>query len=130
MLRKLLARPITWLLLALVLEGAVLAKGQGDFVASDPLWYAVIAHDISTGDKVVFTPDELHPFVMRIGLTVPLAGMYRLFGVSTFVSNLPVFLAGLGCLLLLYLAAATPRRKALALGFGSRRFRFFIKRTS
>lgn len=117
MLRRLLARPLTWLVLALLLEGAVVVKGQGDFIASDPLWYSVNAHELALGHDL-FQPDELHPFVMRIGLIVPLAALYKVFGVSTLVSNLPALIAGLGCLLLLYLAASTSRRKALALGFG------------
>jgi len=118
-LRRLVAQPLSWLVLALVLESALLVKGQGDFVASDPLWYADIAHNISTGDfQLVFSPTDHHPFVMRVGLTVPLAGLYRLFGVSTLVSNLPAILSGLACIVLLFLVAPTRRAKAIALGYG------------
>lgn len=118
MLRNVLARPVTWLVLALVLEGAILVKGQADFPASDPLWYADIAHNISTGDfPRVFSPTDHHPFVMRVGLTVPLAGLYALFGVSTLVSNLPAILSGLACIVLVFLVAPTRRAKAIALGY-------------
>jgi len=111
------ARPWLWLVMALILEGTVLVAGQQDFVASDPLWYADIAHNVETGKVAVFTPEDHHPFVMRVGLTVPLAVFYKLFGVSTLVSNLPAILAGLACLLLVYLVAPTARAKAIGLGY-------------
>ncbi len=105
------------LAVALLLEACVLVRGQTDLIASDPLWYAVIAHDIAHGAQV-FTATELHPFVMRIGLTVPLAGLYRILGVSTLVTNLPAILSGLACLVLLYVKWASRRQRLIALGLG------------
>jgi hypothetical protein len=114
----LLQRPWIALVLALILESLVLVVGRGDFVASDPLWYASIAHQIAVDPSAAFASGETHPFVMRIGLTVPIALLYRAFGVSTLVSNLPCLLAALGVLLVAYAAAPTPRAKLLAVLFG------------
>ncbi len=102
-----------WLVLALALATWILVRGQADFIASDPLWYAVIAHDIAHGTQH-FSAAELHPFVMRVGL----AALYRVFGVSTLVSNLPAIGSGLSCLVLLCLTGRTRRRTLIALGLG------------
>ena len=66
-------RPWIALVVALVVECAIFARGRPDFVASDPLWYASIAHQLSADPASVFAHHDLHPFVMRIGLTAPLA---------------------------------------------------------
>src|ERR1044072_5857532 len=79
--------------------------GQGDMPASDPIWYGNIAHD----PAAVFAGTETHPFVMRIGLTMPLALFYQLFGVSPWTTNLPCLLAALGIVAVVYAAAPTPR---------------------
>lgn len=105
-------------MLALVLETVVFVVGQGDFVASDPLWYADLAHRISVSPADVFGAPSNHPFEMRVGLTLPLALLYKLFGVSVLVSDLPGLFAALGVLLVGYSAAPTPRAKLLALLFG------------
>lgn len=116
--RWLLRRPWIALGLALILESVVLVVGRGDFVASDPLWYADLAHGIAVDPSSLFAMHDTHPFVMRIGLTLPLAALYRVFGVSTLVSNLPCLLAALGVLLVVHAAAPTPRAKLLGLVFG------------
>lgn len=87
--------------------------GQRDFIAADPLWYASLAHNLSVDPAAVFAGHETHPFVMRIGLTMPLALLYRVFGVSTFVSNIPTLVADLGIVTVVYAAAATPRAKLI-----------------
>ncbi len=114
-IRVLLERPWIALVLALVIETAVLVVGQNDMVVADPLWYSKVAHDIAIDPGGVFAAPETHPFLMRVGLTLPLALFYKLFGVSLFVSNLPVLLAGLGVLLVVYAAAPTPRVKLIGL---------------
>ncbi len=115
----LLLRPWLALVLALIIESAALIAGRGDFVASDPLWYANIAHQLSISPAEVFASHDTHPFVMRLGLTVPLAILYRAFGVSTLVSNLPCLLGALGILVVVYAAAPTPRAKLLGMLFGA-----------
>lgn len=114
----LLKRPWWVLALALVLETIIFVVGQGDFVASDPLWYADLAHRISVNPSDVFGAPSNHPFEMRVGLTLPLALIFKLFGVSVLTSDLPGLFAALGVLLVGYAAAPTPRAKLLALLFG------------
>src|SRR4051794_3540882 len=95
-------RPGVALIAALVVFTVVTVLGQADFVASDPLWYADIAHNLSRDPAGVFAAHENHPFVMRIGLTFPLALIYRLFGVSTLTTNLPALLSALGIIVVIY----------------------------
>jgi len=97
---------------------ALFAEGRPDFVASDPLWYASIARQLETAPKSLFALHDLHPFVMRLGLTTPLAVLYRLFGVSDVTTNLPALLAALTILIVVYTTASTPRAKLVALGIG------------
>ncbi len=114
----LIKRPWWALALAVVIETIVFVVGQGDFVASDPLWYADLAHRISLSPADVFGAPSNHPFEMRVGLTMPLALLYKLFGVSVLVSNLPGLFAALGVLFVGYAAAPTSRGKALAVLYG------------
>lgn len=116
-IRLLLARPWLILALGLICEAAILAVTQIDFVVSDPLWYAHLSSYIADDPTAFFTNPEAHPFVMRVGLTLPLAGLYRLFGISAFVSVIPVMLAAIGILLVAYAAAPTPRAKLFAVLF-------------
>ncbi len=111
-------QPWTALVVALVLETALIVASQGDFVPADPLWYADLGNQIATDPGAAFAAPLNHPFHMRVGLTVPLALFYRMFGVTTLVTNLPCLLAALGVLLVAYAAAPTPRAKRLALLFG------------
>jgi len=113
-----LRRPWIALLLALVAMCALFAVGQPDFVASDPLWYAEIAHNMSAAPASVFASHDLHPFVMRVGLTGPLALIYALFGVSSSTTNLPSLLAALAILGVIYAAMPTPRAKLVGLAVG------------
>lgn len=111
----LLRRP--WLALAVVLAAQVIVfvAFHGDFVAGDPLWYADIAHRIARDPAELFAAADNHPFFMRIGLTVPLALLYRAFGVSTLVTDLPCLAAALGIVGVVYAAAPTPRAKLLGM---------------
>ena len=111
----LLRRPWIALVAALVVETVIFFVTQTDFLAADPLWYADIAHRLSVDPAAVFAQHEIHPFVMRIGLTMPLALFYRVFGVSTLVSNLPCLLAADGILVVVYSAVSTPRAKLIGL---------------
>ena len=110
----LLRRPWLALVLALVIETVIALVGQPDYILGDPLWYAAVANDVAH-DFGVFSPAEIHPFVMRVGLTVPVALFYKLFGVSTLVTNLYPLLAALGLIVVVYFAAPTPRAKLLGL---------------
>jgi hypothetical protein len=110
-----LRRPWIALVVAFVAMVALFARGQPDFVASDPLWYAEIAHRMSVDPASVFASHELHPFVMRVGLTAPLALLYALFGVGSSTTNLPVLLAALAILAIIYAAMPTPRAKLVGL---------------
>lgn len=113
--RWLLRRPWVALVVVLVVELAVLVAAQGDFIASDPLWYADLAHRISIDPASVFAAPSNHPFEMRVGLTIPLALLYRMFGVSTLVTNLPSVLSVLVVTLAVYGAAPSPRAKLIGL---------------
>lgn len=116
---SILGYPLSWPRCALIVAGVVAAilliRGQGDFVASDPLWYADIANNLATNPSRVFAAKEVHPFVMRLGLTGPLALIYMLFGVSTVSSNMPAVLAALVIICIVYAAAPTTRAKLLGL---------------
>ncbi len=105
------------LAVSLVVEVAIYWLGQGDFLATDPLWYADLAHGIAVDPGHAFAAPTNHPFEMRVGLTLPLAAMYRLFGVSPFVTNLPCLLAALGTVALAWAAPPTPRGKLIACAF-------------
>jgi 4-amino-4-deoxy-L-arabinose transferase-like glycosyltransferase len=111
---QLLERPWIALLLGLVLLATLFVLGQPDFVASDPLWYASVAHGINTDPASVFNVSDHHPFVMRVGLTLPLALLYRVFGVSTLVSDLPAIISALAIVCVVYAACSTPRAKLIA----------------
>jgi hypothetical protein len=111
-------RPWIALVVASAALCALFALGQPDFVASDPLWYAEIAHRMSVAPASVFATHELHPFIMRVGLTGPLALIYALFGVSSSTTNLPALLAALAILAVIYAAMPTPRAKLVGLAVG------------
>ncbi|HEY5951210.1 MAG TPA: hypothetical protein VIV40_37215 [Kofleriaceae bacterium] len=115
MIRFLLQRPWLALVLALLVETIIYWLGQIDFVASDPLWYANIAHGIAVDPDTVFSGTQTHPFVMRIGLTLPIALAYKLFGVSSITTNLPCLVAALGITAIVYAAAPTARAKWLGM---------------
>jgi hypothetical protein len=106
-------RPWLILVLGLVAATAIFVVGQRDFIPADPLWYASLARSLSVDPASVFAGHDTHPFVMRIGLTMPLALLYRVFGISTFVSNIPTLVADLGIVTVVYAAAATPRAKLI-----------------
>ena len=95
---------------------AMMVAAIGDYPASDPIWYAQIAN------RLAHAPDALHgisshPFEMRVGLTVPLAVLYRLLGVSPLVTTLPSILAALGALVIAVTAQRTPRGRWIAIAF-------------
>src|SRR4029079_2912471 len=113
MIQLLLRRPWLALVAALVFQLAIYVLGQADMVAADALWYADIAHTLATKPASLFASHENHPFVMRLGLTVPLALFYRVFGVSTLVPGLPCLLAALGITWIVYAAAPTARGKLI-----------------
>jgi hypothetical protein len=113
--RWLVRRPQVALIVALAIEATIMIVAQQDILADDPLYYADIAHDIATDPSAAFAHASTYPWSMRIGLTMPLAGLYALFGVSPFVTNLPGMLAALAIVWIVYAAAATPRAKVLGM---------------
>lgn len=90
---------------------------QRDMPPDDPLYYSEFAYQLATDPAAALAPRSTYPWHMRIGLTVPLALLYRAFGVSALVSNLPSLFAALVILLVVFLAMPSPRAKLLSLGF-------------
>jgi len=117
MLGRLLHRPWVILVLALIIHTTLFFAMQRDLAAADPLWYATWAHKLAFHASELFASHNTYPFVMRLGLTGPIALMYRLFGVSTFATNLPCLLAGLGIVMIAYGAPSTARGKVLGVVF-------------
>ncbi|HEY1552776.1 MAG TPA: hypothetical protein VGG28_33335 [Kofleriaceae bacterium] len=113
-----LRRPWIALVIAAIVMCVLFARGRPDFVASDPLWYSAIAHQLSVDPASVFSGHELHPFVMRIGLTAPLALIYAVFGVSSVTTNLPALLSALVVLCVIFAAMPTSRAKLVGLAIG------------
>ena len=106
-------RPIWVLGGVLALEVVVFVLGQHDFAAADPLWYAQIGKTLADDPHSLFQLGDIHPFVMRLGLTVPLSLIYRVFGVSVLSTNVLSLVACLGTVLVVYAAAPTPRAKVI-----------------
>ena len=101
--------------LALVLLGHALlyALLNGNFDHDfDAQQYGRIAFEISRGEYQPAT----HPFSQRFGVTVPAAGLFRLFGVSWVTATLWPLFCSLGTIALVHGAAARAagRRAALA----------------
>jgi len=117
--RWLLARPWIALIAALVAHVALWLAVQRDIATADPLGYSFHANRLAFQASQLFAAHETHPFVMRLGLIAPLALLYRLFGVSTLVTNLPSLLAGLAIIAIAYAAASTPRGRLLAVGYAA-----------
>jgi hypothetical protein len=97
------------LVLAMIVHTALFLAMQRDVPVTDPMWYAGKAYQLAFHPSPLFAAHDNYPFVMRLGLTGPLALIYRVFGVSTFTTNLLALLAGLAILGLAYAAPATPR---------------------
>jgi hypothetical protein len=116
---RLLARPWIALVAALIIHTALWLAAQRDLAAADPLWYATWADKLAFHPAELFAAHNTYPFVMRLGLTGPIALAYRLFGVSTLATNLPCLLAGLAIVAIAYAAAPTPRGKLLAVLFAA-----------
>jgi hypothetical protein len=118
-IRTLLARPWLALVAALAVHAALWLAAQRDLAAADPLWYATWADKLAFHPAELFAAHNTYPFVMRLGLTAPIALAYRLFGVSTLATNLPCLLAGLAIIAIAYAAAPTARSKLLAVLFAA-----------
>ena len=112
-----LARPRVLLMLAIALAIGLFAIAQGDAPRGDPLAYAEHAHAIATDAAAYFREPTNHPFAMRIGVTLPLAVIYRALGVSTWTTNLPCLIAAIVTLLVVYAAAPSDRAKRAGLAF-------------
>jgi hypothetical protein len=110
-------RPVAGLVLALAFFIVSFGLGQQDMAPDDPLYYAEYAHEIAADPHAAFSEPSTYPWNMRIGLTVPMAGFYRAFGVSRATTNLPCLLATLAILLVAFAAVSTPRAKWLVVLF-------------
>jgi len=106
------------LALALVVEAFLILASQSDMSASDPLAYAENAYSIQDHPGAYFAAPPDHPFVMRLGLTVPLAGVYRVFGVGTLTTAAIPLVAALAILVAVFLAVPPGRARVFALLFG------------
>jgi hypothetical protein len=106
------------LALALVVEAFLILASQSDMSASDPLAYAENAYSIQDHPRAYFHDPPNHPFVMRLGLTVPLAGIYRVFGVGTLTTAALPLVGALAILVAVFVAVPPGRARAFALLFG------------
>jgi len=103
------------LVLTLVVAAVLFIASRTDAPASDPIWYAAVSHEIAADPSHVFSGQESHPFIMRIGLTVPLALLYRIVGTTALVTAVPMICAALLVVLVAFAAASTLRARILAL---------------
>ena len=106
------------LLVALVVEAFLIVASQTDIPASDPLAYAENAYAIERDPQAAFAHPPNHPFAMRIGLTVPLAGVYRVLGVNGYTTDLIPLLAALAIICAVFFAVPAGRARQFALLFG------------
>jgi hypothetical protein len=84
--------------------------------ASDPWLYARDAWRLADGKFFVLS-DPHHPFTHRLGLLVPVAALYRLFGVSERSSLLFPLLCALGIIAVVLSALSTPRARLSGVAF-------------
>jgi hypothetical protein len=84
-----------------------------EFIASDPWKYSANAYAVSQGTSL--NHPENNPFTQRIGVFVPVALFYRLFGVSIITTNLWLLCSAILILIVVWAALPTTRRKVLGL---------------
>ena len=91
----------SYMILAAVLlcAGGVRVVLFNGLQGSDDLAYARIAWSMAEGN---YHPEAQH-FYLRHGLLIPLAMLFRVLGVSEWISVIPTFGASLGCVLMTYL---------------------------
>jgi len=102
---RLYSSPRTWgAFLAVLFLAAILVRlaCYTGLIGSDDLWYARYAERIASG---VF-PTQTNQYVGRVGVTVIVAAVYRLFGVSEWTTVLAPLLAGSAAVPLLAVIAA------------------------
>ncbi|HLL22686.1 MAG TPA: glycosyltransferase family 39 protein, partial [Kofleriaceae bacterium] len=107
------------LAIAVVVQLVVFFAMPRDTPASDPLAYAENAYAIATNFDAYFTDPPNHPFAMRVGLTMPVAAMYRVFGAPSIITHLLSLLATLAILLVVYCAAPSARAKRFGIAFAT-----------
>jgi hypothetical protein len=105
------------LLLAIAFQTGVFVVAQRDVPVDDALAYTEQAYAIAQDPTGYFHTPANHPFTMRVGITVPLAALFAVFGVSQITANLPSLFAAIVTLLVVYAAAPTARAKRTGLGF-------------
>jgi len=113
MIAVLRRRPWLALIAAMIVQTVAFFVAQRDIAAADPLWYAVNAFRWATSPGDLFADN--HPFVMRVGVTGPVALAYRTAGVSLWTTDLLCLVACLMILGVVYAAMETPRAKVLAM---------------
>ena len=109
--------PIRVLAIALTVQIAVFVVARVDTPSDDPLAYSENAHAIATDFDEFFTDPPNHPFAMRVGITMPLAVIYRVVGAGPLTTHLPSLLAAVAILLVVYTAAPTAHAKLAGIGF-------------
>jgi 4-amino-4-deoxy-L-arabinose transferase-like glycosyltransferase len=110
-------QPRVLLLLAIAFQIVVFVVGRRDVPNDDALAYADNAYKIGVDPTAYFQAPTNHPFVTRVGITLPLAAIFQVLGVSAWTTNLPSLLAAIVVLLVTYAAAPTARAKRIGLGF-------------
>jgi hypothetical protein len=114
---SLLARPWIALGFAMAVHTVLFLAVQRDLSTADPMYYARHGYDLAFDPSHLSSKREDMVFVARLGVTVPLAVLYRMFGASLIVTNLPSLFAGLAIMVIAFAAASTPRAKLLAVLF-------------
>jgi hypothetical protein len=107
------------LAIAVVVQVAVFVLVPRDSPTDDPLAYAENAHAIATDAPGYFTQARTHPFAMRLGLTVPLAAIYRTVGAGPLSTHVLSLFASIAILAAVHAAAPTVRAKCCGIGFAA-----------
>jgi len=103
------------LVFAIIVFAALWFFYPQEYLASDPGAYSLNAFRISQG--TYWGAATNHPFDHRIGVSLPVALAYKLFGVSLLSTNLLPLLACLIIFAVIWLALPTPTAKILGLVF-------------
>jgi hypothetical protein len=102
--------PIAWLLLFLFLYITLWFLYPHEFIASDPWAYSLRAFEISDDFKF----GDNHVFSHRIGVTLPIALLYTIFGVNIITTNLWLLCAAL--LIVVVVWSALPDKTSKIIG--------------
>ncbi len=82
------------------------------FDESDPWRYSLHAYEISTGSLFEQAPNEI--FAYRLGVTIPTAAFYKLFGINSITTNLWPLLMSCTNIVLVWVAAPKGKTRRFA----------------